>query len=198
MLSYKDYKLLNESLYGITPLGVAKPSVLGGVVGATGASDDIEEGCGGKHMKKKMSAEDLEDVVDDEDVDDEEVMDDEELADLDDDDGGSCGGSDDEEIMMSKKGMKKCSKKKSKKQMKAENSTPEEESWWNSVHNMLGINPTTKGWDGMSVQEDQLIAPPSSDGMVYREPQPGEVGYAPQGRMGSNFEPADSGWKYDG
>lgn len=207
MLSYKQYKQLNESLYGFTSLGVTTPAAIG-VMGATGASEAaIEEG-----KKKKMLAdvEDKEDAPEDEaPADDEGDPKAQELADLDDEEGGDCG-----EMQFCKKGMKK----KSKKNMKAEGNeekcqcgknkcecgapakrpqmTEDELAWWSSVHDMLDFNPDGKNWDGIAVKEDALIEPPAQDGLVYKndEPQAGDVGFAPQGRIG--YQPADPGWKY--
>ena len=62
MLSYKEYKLLNESLYGAFNLGLKNPNTVGGIVSASSingteaaleaeAEEAIEEA---KKMKKKM------------------------------------------------------------------------------------------------------------------------------------------------
>ena len=54
----------------------------------------------------------------------------------------------------------------------------EEEEWWNSVHDMLDVTQTTKkSWDGIT--EDMLLSPP------VESPQPGDVGFAPQNKIGS-------------
>jgi hypothetical protein len=97
MLSYKEYKLLNESLYGAFNLGLKNPNVVGGIVSASSingteaaleaeAEEAIEEA---KKMKKKMDCgsdeeemedpeEEKEDSKDsDEDSDDDEEEDDE-------------------------------------------------------------------------------------------------------------------------
>lgn len=42
MLSYKEYKQLNESLYGAFNLGIKQNNVLTPLIGATGASDTLE------------------------------------------------------------------------------------------------------------------------------------------------------------
>jgi len=42
MLSYKEYKQLNESLYGAFNLGLRQPNVVSGVVGSTGATEALE------------------------------------------------------------------------------------------------------------------------------------------------------------
>jgi hypothetical protein len=65
MLSYKEYKLLNESLYGALNLGLRNPATVGGIVSQSGVSgteaaleaqaeEAIEEA---KKMKKKMEDE---------------------------------------------------------------------------------------------------------------------------------------------
>jgi hypothetical protein len=42
MLSYKEYKQLNESLYGAFNLGLRQPNVVSGVIGATGEFEVVE------------------------------------------------------------------------------------------------------------------------------------------------------------
>lgn len=79
------------------------------------------------------------------------------------------------------------SKKKSKKGMKAESA--EEDEWWASVKSMLGPAPNTKYSDGWSeYHEDALLPPNDPNAQVSQEPSPGDVGFAPQQRLGSNFE----------
>lgn len=141
MLSYKEYKLLNESLYGAFNLGLRSHGTVGGIVSDSSvngteasieaqAEEAIEEA---KKMKKKMDGDeegmedDEDDVVkkkirasddedDDEDDDDSEGDEDSDEEDGDDDD------SDDEEVEDKKKEfafMKKkmkCGSKKSKKE----------------------------------------------------------------------------------
>lgn len=136
-------------------------------------SDDVkEEGCSKKHSKKKMSdcgvddeEIDIKDSGDDEEIDiDDDSDDDEDGLDVDDIEGGELG--------MMKKKMKKNMKKKAKKGMKKE-----EAEWWASVHNML---------DGFStVSEETLLTPRDPNEGLFSEPGPGEVGYAPSGRVGN-------------
>lgn len=77
MLSYKEYKLLNESLYGAFNLGLKNPATIGGIISGSSingteaaleaeAEDAIEES---KKMKKKMDCGDEED--EEEEVEDE-------------------------------------------------------------------------------------------------------------------------------
>lgn len=232
LLSYKQYKILNETLGSPITLGMAKPTNLG-MIGnrltpeelaaieleegkkkkkkmddgeaveidadtgdgevvddkkappkdkpcdcgsddcpdCGGDSDIKEEGCGKKHSKKKMSdcggGDDEEiDISDDsEDVDIDDDDDDDDSEDVEDLEGG--------ELAMMKKKMKKGMKKNAKKGMQKE-----EAEWWTSVHNML---------DGFSsVTEESLLAPyDPNEGLTSSEPGPGEVGYAPSGRVGS-------------
>jgi hypothetical protein len=78
-----------------------------------------------------------------------------------------------------KKGMKKAMKKGMKK---------EDQDWWNSVSSMLLTNPDSdKQWDGWrKIEEDALLPPVDANAsLVDGEPRPGEVGFAPQGRVGS-------------
>jgi hypothetical protein len=147
MLSYKEYKLLNESLYGAFNLGLKGHSTVGGIVSdspvnGTEASieaeseEAIEEAKKGKKMKKKMFG-DEEEVVkkvkvsdedheedDDEDKEDhdedeesEDDHDDEDKEDHDEDEDSEDEDSD-EEKSDSKEKEFAFMKKKSKKHMK--------------------------------------------------------------------------------
>jgi len=144
MLSYKEYKMLNESLYGSYNLGIGKPNVVGGPIGATGASEVIEteESCdcsleeskGGKcekcksgkkcgkmcnkMMKKGMEDEKLEDEEDSEDEEKEDEDEDEEDSEDEEkeDEEDSEDEDDEEKLEMMKKKSKKSMKKKSKKE----------------------------------------------------------------------------------
>jgi hypothetical protein len=141
MLSYKEYKLLNESLYGAFNLGLRSHGTVGGIVSGSSingteaaieaeAEEAIEEA---KKMKKKM--EDEEELLDnpksekdsdEEEGDDEEESDDDDDNDSDDeeegddDDDSDDEDSDEEEEVEDKKKdfafMKKKMKKKSKKE----------------------------------------------------------------------------------
>jgi hypothetical protein len=171
MLSYKEYKLLNESLYGNFNLGIKSNSPVAPIVGSTGASEiDLEEA---KKMKKGMDVEDTEDENKDhehededheheknkykkhkkdhkEDDEDEEDEDDEDEEDEDDDDEDE---DEDEEKPFMKKNMKKCGKmmKKGMKcgsKMKKENYyNSEDKAWWDSVNSMMNVT-SDKNWDG--------------------------------------------------
>jgi hypothetical protein len=98
MLSYKEYKLLNESLYGAFNLGLKNPNVVGGIVSASSingteaaleaeAEEAIEEA---KKIKKKMDCgsdeEEMEDQEDEKEDSKDSDEDDEEDEDEDDDD----------------------------------------------------------------------------------------------------------------
>ena len=98
MLSYKQYKQLNESLYGSINLGIKSPSSLTPPIGATGATEIIEleknqdpsleeaKKCG-KMMKKAMEDEKCEDEDEDEDEDKDEKDEDEDEDEKDSDEG---------------------------------------------------------------------------------------------------------------
>ena len=143
MLSYKEYKLINESLYGAFNLGLKAHSTVGGIVsgspinGTEAAEEALEEA---KKMKKKMDGEiesekegddDEEEVVKKVDSGDEDSDDDEDSEEDDsDDEGDDEEDSDDDEedseekepesekkdFAFMKKKMKNKMKKKSKKE----------------------------------------------------------------------------------
>jgi hypothetical protein len=72
-------------------------------------------------------------------------------------------------------GSKKGGDDKDEKQADKDNKKNEEAEWLNSVRSMLNpeqVEKMYKNWDGVPVPETQ------------REPGPGEVGYAPQQKMG--------------
>ena len=229
MLSYKNWKEINESLMGMGPitLGLSNPQNIA-VVGSNTAG--LEEEIEGElestedwlaeakkkmkilkkkinKAKKKMNG-DMEDEVpsDDGDGDDEDMGDDdgddEDVDDDDDSDSGDDDGDsdsddngDDEDMgdgngggMFMKKGgkkkmghgyMKKGGKKKSgsysKKKMK------KEAHWWAS-------DPDPKNWDGISALDEDSLVPPTDPNADFdqqqEEPQPGDVGFAPDGRVG--------------
>ena len=84
------------------------------------------------------------------------------------------GGGDEEEApMFSKKKSAKKSEKKSEKKSQKESVEPEDTDWWNSVKTMMGSNPDQKFDDGWTQYHDPL------------DPLPGELGFAPQVRIGS-------------
>lgn len=79
------------------------------------------------------------------------------------------------------------SKKKSKKNLKKEET--EDAKWWNSVKNMVASNPNEKFSDGWTEYQSAEFTPIDTDNLtqaVRTEPQPGEVGFAPQ-QMGGSF-----------
>jgi len=194
MLSYKEYKNLNESVLGAPlTLGLGKPQVVG-TVGAVGGTEAEEESLeeAKKKMKKKMLGEvppeeELgDDEVNDKEVDDESgdgEIEDKEVDDNEIDDESDADEPGDEEeseddvpdmfckkckSKMKKGACKKCGfkmKKKMKKKMKNE-MTEEEIAWWSSVHSMMDTEKyLARSWDGFT-------------------PGPGEPGFAPQQKVG--------------
>jgi hypothetical protein len=116
MLSYKEYKQLNESLYGAINLGIKTTSSITAPLGATGASevveaegseDSIEEAKCGKMMKKGM---DCDAEKEDEEMEDEVKSKKEDEKDEDESEDEDHEEEDSEKMMMKKK-MKKKSKK---------------------------------------------------------------------------------------
>lgn len=87
---------------------------------------------------------------------------------------------------------KKKSKKASKKKMTAE--ATEDEKWWNSVRSMTGSNPDQKygdGWTEYQTTAEELFTPVDTGNLTQavrpgqgNEPGPGEVGHAPNTRIG--------------
>jgi hypothetical protein len=136
MLSYKEYKQLNESLNGAYNLGLRSQAALVPPVGATGASEILEKDAEpsieeakkcGKMMKKKMSSDEMEDdeveddvVKDEEDEEEEEDEDEEDEEDEEEDDDEEEEEEDEEEEDSEDKYMKKSMKKPMKKKSKKE------------------------------------------------------------------------------
>jgi len=196
MLSYKDYKLYNESFLaaGPTPLGLRTPNSLG-VMGSHPELEEDEalEEAKKKKGKKKMLA-DVEpepepEEEDEEDIDVEEKPDvdveepEEEEPEEEEDEGEEDIkiklkkklGNGDEDEDLEPKFKKKCSGKNCGKGMKKESTlTDEEKGWWTSVNRMVNADPNERFWDGIG-------------------PKPGEPGFAPQTRIGEEpaAEPAD-------
>ena len=125
MLSYKEYKLLNESLYGAFNLGLRTPNTVAGVVSASSingteaaleaqAEEAIEEA---KKMKKKMEDEDEEDREDMEDMEDMEDSDEDSDEDEDSEDDEDEDSEDDEDEESEEEAPKfKFMKKRAKKE----------------------------------------------------------------------------------
>lgn len=119
MLSYKEYKLLNESLYN---LGIRSPEVISEPIGKTGATETLEEAKAKKCMKMKKGMEgdcggkdheedeEMDKDVEEKDVEDSESMEDSEEKEMEDSDSEE-KDVEDEKVMMMKKKMKKKSKK---------------------------------------------------------------------------------------
>ena len=200
--TFKEWTLLHESfLGGITPLGVSQANVVGGIVSNGNLSsleeslDDLdldsltmlEEACKkakAKKAKKKMFGDELgekkpdgeEEVEIDKKPDGEEEVDVEKKPDHDEPDGDEDGegepDGDDDDVKVIKKDKDApeekpeteimLAKKKAKKKM-----TKEDVEWWNSVRGSASLKNDDEGnWDGVN------------------EPQAGEVGFAPQTRLG--------------
>ena len=209
MITFKQWQALNESYGGDFTLGLAKvPTVatLGAVLG-----DPVEElDESKKKMKKKMDVtageelaekpelkkpvDDVKPEDDEDDIEDDDDDEDDDDTDVEDSDEG-----DEEEPMKGKEEpimtpfMKKMKKmKKNLKKMKKE-----EQEWFNSVYSMLSGELNEKHWDGMGdrankkswdgftrLEEDSLIPPADPNNGLVGEPGPGEVGFAPQARLG--------------
>lgn len=205
MLSYRNWKTINESL-DIMPLGVtAVPSV--GVIGSVYARDEEmllaemkkKMAKAKSKMRKKMGVGDDEgmsdeddgevvkpaaqkDVDPDADADAAEDSEDDGDKDMDkskdmdkdapkkpgegdgdhEDEDGDDEGSAKEMMFMKKKMKKGCGKT-----MKKEEAEIRDDPWFQSIANMMGDPSSEKNWDG------------------FTPLQPGEVGFAPQGRIGS-------------
>lgn len=120
MLSYKEYKLLNESLYGAFNLGLKNPNTVGGIVSASSingteaaleaeAEEAIEEA---KKMKKKMDCGSDEEEMEDDDVEKEDGENEEDSEDEDsaDEDSEDEDEDDEDEVKEEPKFMKKAKK----------------------------------------------------------------------------------------
>jgi len=149
MLSYKEYKQLNESLYGAFNLGIKQNNVITPPIGATGASeliettpeeDSIEEAKKNKEEKgltdaQKKLPKALQDAIlkkknKNKDHDKEEKDHDKEEKGL-------------------TAAQKKLPKALQNAILKKKNMTEEEQAWWDSVNEMMA-NPNEKNWDGWS------------------------------------------------
>ena len=147
--------------------------------------------------KKKVHDDEEELEGDDEDLEGEE--DDEEnggvkakkVIDLKGDEGGGApmfakkGGKGKKGCGKSGKGKKGCGK--SGKGKKCESA--EEQDWWNSLTHQLSADPNRKFSDGteyLRVHAEDAINPPSDPNaeLISDEPGPGEVGFAPENRVG--------------
>lgn len=241
MLSYKNWRMINEAILPNFSLGLATPTNLGisgsnleeakakkmaadetgdGEMVDPASEKDVPE-CSrcGKYAKKKMkkakkmwsdeddaeeapeeeveeTPEGDEEEVPEEDVPEEDVDSEEEVPEEDAE--ATEEPVEDEEVpMYSKK-----KSKKSKKKMKAEETeaqevqSEEEMAWWNSVHSMTEAPLNQKYYDGYteyqpSESADGLFTPINQDELgisIRQEPgtagEAGQVGFAPQGRMG--------------
>lgn len=147
-----------------------------------------------KKSKKKMwSDEDDQEDMKDSDVDSEDEVDSEDIDSDDDEDIDSDEDSDDDgdgefELIDKEKDpamFAKKAKKSSKKKMTKESN--EETEWWASVNSMMG-NTSVKyddGWTQYQNQVDDLFSPVDQNNLEQAvRADAGEVGFAPQQRMG--------------
>lgn len=236
MLSYNQWKTLNESLFSTT-LGVAGQTPLGVLnslldeAKAKGkkkmfgddAEDDAETGDGevvepasekdapeddevevkmggdekggcGKCMKskKKMSVKPT--FTDEDDAEAGPEMDAEE--------GGEEVPAEEDEAEEGDDEEQPCGKKKlpmpvntpmaAKKKLKKEAYLDDEADWLQSVQSMIGTGKVNVKFDDGFTRyfEDALIPPQDANAEVTESPAPGDVGFAPEQRLGSNFEPS--------
>lgn len=211
MLTYKQWRTLNENVGSALPLGVSSPQAIG-VMGSNSARWEMELEEAKKKMKKKMlgDAPDDEEDVDADTGPDGEVVSKDDAAPKDEptDDADAeadaegdheepegdeveAGGGDEEEDdeeapppMLQKKKMKKCGGKKCNKTMKKED--VEEDDFMASLNRQLHFDPAQKWWDGFSAEfsEDALYQPADPNSSFYDDAAPGAVGYAPDTRIG--------------
>lgn len=121
---------------------------------------------------------------------DDEGTDDEDMGDDSDDDGDVLNSKfvnkGNDPAMFSKKKSKKSSKKNMQKE-----ATETDEEWWNSVRSMTNSNPDAKfgdGWTEYQTKTEDLFTPVDTENLTQAvrpsgEPQPGDVGFAPQQRL---------------
>lgn len=175
MLNYKEWKLLNESLGSAYTLGLKTPQAFAGVVGSLTSSATIEEAKKGKKKMMDVEPEEVEKEPEDEEHEDtpeEKAVEKDPKEDEEGHEEKETPEEEEAEKDTEKTPLFQC-KKKSKCKMKKE-----EEEWWNSIHNMLDVSTVTqKSWDGIT---EDLLIPEAPE-----EPKAGEVGYAPQTRIGS-------------
>jgi len=206
MLSYKQWKQVNESLD--FSLGLATPASVGMTTNFQDLLDEAK-----KKMKKKMFGDeeevvdDSEDEEEDEDLDVEEPEEDAPEEDAETGDGEVVDPASKKDVppeeeeeggnpllarLKKMKGnMKKkmCADDKKDKKDKKEKVKKEDadNDWMKSV---FFAPPANKNFDGIGVTEDALLPVIDPNTGLYdaaREPQPGQVGFAPQGVLGRNF-----------
>lgn len=181
MITYKEWKSLNESFGGAIPIGVGTPSVVGSIMGSKLGLYEAKKG------KKKMFGDEEvpEEKEEEEEEKDEKPKDDKEEKGEKGDKGdkGEKGDKGDDDEKDDKRPAFLMSKKKSKKM------TKENEEWYNSVKGQLGSDPNQKSWDGFSTLEEDAVIPPTDPNaeLVDNQPGPGEVGYSPSTRLGGWF-----------
>lgn len=226
MRSYKNWKLVNESVIPGRNLGISTPQSLGlqsnvPLSEKKGVPEDEKKKCCCKNMKKHMKDE-LEEPHDDEDdvnsvevpgdeespeekdivgdeeeseeetgeeeIGDEEVGDEEEEE----DDGGE------DAVKFGFMKDKKAKKKKMEEQFWQDISNynvPKEagesdEEFFGSLSRQYG-DPHLRHHGGVDKVEDQvnedLLLSPDQEALIAAMPNPGDPGYAPQGRLGGGF-----------
>tara|TARA_Y100000034_G_scaffold135726_1_gene208804 strand:- start:1656 stop:2489 length:834 start_codon:yes stop_codon:yes gene_type:complete len=237
MITYKEYKMLMETVTPTVNLGVTTPDAVGGVGNSFGftavdATDEAEDLLASlAETKKKMFGDEMVDPKDapPKDSDDDAEKDAEEDSDDDGDD-------DDKECMKKSKkeeieaeallSEKKCGKKCGKKMcgdmdggdeedadddgedgdkedadadvdpemalgddemaMMKKKSKKEEDEFFNSLATQLQGDTSKSHKDGISEYlEDAVFTPHNSNSALGTEPGPGEVGFAPEGRIGA-------------
>lgn len=186
MLTYKEYKQLNESLYGAINLGIRSANTVAGPIGATGASEEVvntepslEEAkkCGSM-MKKKMDCDSDEKEVEDEEKEVEDKDSEEEHEDEGDEEKEE---SEEDEKMMMKKKMKKKSKKEWNEILSDFDSLLEgqDEAVISQVKNSLeGIK---KMLETKEMTEEEKTWWASVNNQLGT---PGDLGFAPVGKIG--------------
>jgi hypothetical protein len=188
MVTYKQWKTVNESFIGSTTLGLATPQSMG-LVGQQVQQLPSEEQMLDemrkkmsymkdnlkKKMKKKMDGDvDIDGEVvppaakkdADPDADIKAAADSTDGDEVSSDDTGEIDGKVDDDAE------KKCMKKKMKKE------ADESEAFWNSLQTMMAPQDG-KNWDGWSPVDDLPVTTDSAPA----EPGPGEVGFAPSQRI---------------
>lgn len=200
MLSFKDWKSLNES-YDFS-LGLATPNTVG-IQSQSGFASFAELLEAKKKMKKKMFGD--EEIPDEEDEEEVEVPEEGDEEEVEDDDAETGDGevvepSAPKDKEMEPEGGKAAflarMKKKMKKKMAAEGTQAEpiaddapaaegtEDAWFQSIKSMITFQDPRN--DGLTdyTNEDALMPFIDPNTGFARKPVAGEVGFAPQGKIG--------------
>lgn len=213
MQSFKQWRMLNESLF---PLGLSNTPTVSPIVSQFQFDEKKKNMDKNPEMEDDEDYDDEDDDVEDDDADDEDDGGDEgdDKGDAPVFKKGDEGDDKGFPAFMKKKGMKK---KMGKKGMKKEAANPQadflqsfntytapenqmtsDDAWWQSVAGHAS-NPNQKYSDGFSeYMEDYLIDPNAQANFVKgngqqvqqapeQDANPGDIGYAPQGRIGGSF-----------